>query len=84
MNAELKRFDADVKADESLQNEIKSTVKDNESLVSFANERGYTFTLDDLNGASQELNPQDLDQVSGGVNTTVVVLVVVVMIALAE
>ncbi|MEQ8766381.1 MAG: Nif11-like leader peptide family natural product precursor [Planctomycetota bacterium] len=78
MNAELKRFDEAVKSDPNMQEEIKSAVKDNQGLVSFANERGYNFTLDDLNGAASELNPEDLDQVSGGAGAPPAVVIVIV------
>ncbi|MEQ8766380.1 MAG: Nif11-like leader peptide family RiPP precursor [Planctomycetota bacterium] len=80
MNAELKRFDEAVQSDAKLQEEIKGTVKDNQGLVSFANERGYDFTLEDLNGAASELNPQDLDQVSGGSNVPIPTVNVVVIV----
>ncbi|MEQ8766379.1 MAG: Nif11-like leader peptide family RiPP precursor [Planctomycetota bacterium] len=84
MNSELKRFEEAVRADAKLQEEIKSCVKDNRGLVVFANERGYTFTLEDLNGAAQELDPQDLDQVSGGgVAAPVLVIGVVVVLLVA-
>ncbi|MEQ8766382.1 MAG: Nif11-like leader peptide family RiPP precursor [Planctomycetota bacterium] len=79
MNAELKRFDEAVKSDPKMQEEIKTAVKDNQGLVSFANERGYNFTLDDINGAAAELNPEDLDQVSGGAGMPAVVVVMVVV-----
>ncbi len=79
MHAELKRFDQAIKADTSLQTEIQSNVKDSAGLVSFANERGYNFTLEDLNGAAASLDTKDLDKISGGAGMAPVMVVVVVV-----
>lgn len=69
MNAEMQRFNDAVKKDAALKGEMKSKVKDLNSLVAFANGKGYKFTAKDVEAAKPkggELNEKDLGKVSGG------------------
>lgn len=66
---EIKRFNSDVIASESMQSEIKAIGNDLEKLVAYANGKGYQFSLEDVKGATgeAELSEDQLDDVSGGV-----------------
>jgi predicted ribosomally synthesized peptide with nif11-like leader len=69
MNAEMQRFNDAVKKDAKLQGELKAAAKDLNSLVAFANAKGYKFTAQDVEAAKPkggELNEKDLGKVSGG------------------
>lgn len=69
MNAEMQRFNDAVKKDAALKGEMTSKVKDLNSLVAFANAKGYKFTAQDVEASKPkggELNEKDLGKVSGG------------------
>ena len=67
---EMERFDKTVKNDPEMLNELKNMGTDVESVVRFANRKGFDFTVDDIKNVqagSGDLSDEELDQVSGGV-----------------
>lgn len=65
---EIVRFKNDVAGNTTMQDEIKSLGGDIDAIVSLANERGYSFTSDDVkaDNSARDLSDDELDQVSGG------------------
>jgi predicted ribosomally synthesized peptide with nif11-like leader len=62
----LKAFLEAIKADASLQEKLKAA-SDLDSVVSFANARGFMVSVEDLNNAQLEITEVELDGVAGGV-----------------
>lgn len=64
---EVKRFNGAVKNSAEMQEEIKTLGNDVDKMIGYANEQGYTFTVDDINQLGQgNLSDEDLDKVAGG------------------
>ena len=67
---EMERFDKTVKNDPEMLKELKNMGTDVESVVRFANQKGFAFTVDDIKNVQAgggDLSDEELDQVSGGV-----------------
>ena len=54
-----------VKNDEDLQKRLKEA-EDSETRLNIAKEMGYDFTLEEARQASEQLSPDELEQVAGG------------------
>ena len=82
--AELKRFAEAVKADSGLQGELKGIGADLDAVASFAGGKGYDFTGAELKAHASEkkgeLSEEQLDKAVVGVDTTVVVVAVTVVL----
>jgi len=65
---EIKRFNEAVKSSNEMQEEIKTIGNDLEKLVSYANDKGYQFSLSDINAMNRkkDLSDEELDSVAGG------------------
>ncbi len=68
MNVDLHRFMTDIVSNEALRTAVKAAGSDHAAIVKVANEKGYHFTLDDVNAvvASGELSDAQLETVAGG------------------
>ena len=74
MVSELERFGKDVGADETLRNAVKALGStDPADVVKFANGKGYSFSLDDVNSVTNggELLDSQLESVTGGLSFVV-------------
>ena len=67
---EVKRFSQAVQASPELQEEIKKIGPDLPALAAFAAQKGYTFSVDDVQQcaaqAKGQLTEEQLDSVAGG------------------
>lgn len=82
VNNEIKRFNETIKNDQELQNQIKNIGADLEEIVRFANQRGFNFTVNDLQKAQSgdvELSEEELGAVAGGIVGAIVVQTVTVI-----
>jgi len=70
---EISRFQADVRADAALREEVTKCGVDPARVVALASAKGYGFTLDELvehvKQQRAELDEKQLDKVAGGVGT---------------
>lgn len=64
--SEMDRFNSDVSASPSLRSELEAIGTDLETVVSFANARGYAFTTDDVRASAGELSDEALEGITGG------------------
>ena len=62
---QLKAFLEKVKADTSLQEQLKAA-SDADAVVSLAKEEGFSISADDLKNAQSELSEEGLESVAGG------------------
>ena len=62
---QLKAFLEKVKADTSLQEQLKAA-SDADAVVSLAKEEGFSISADDLKNAQSELSEEELESVAGG------------------
>ena len=60
---QLKAFLEKVKADTSLQEQLKAAA---DAVVSIAKEAGFSISVDDLKKAQSELSDEELEGVAGG------------------
>ncbi len=65
---EIKRFNEDVKSSSEMQEKVKAIGNDLEKVVNYANEKGYHFSLDDIDtmNRKKDLTDEELDTVAGG------------------
>ena len=64
---QLKAFLEKVKADTSLQEQLKAAADaDADAVVSIAKEAGFSISVDDLKKARSELSDEELEGVAGG------------------
>ena len=64
---QLKAFLEKVKADTSLQEQLKAAADaDADAVVSIAKEAGFSISVDDLKKAQSELSDEELEGVAGG------------------
>ncbi len=68
MNAELQRFTADLVSNPELRATVKAAGTDHAAIVKAANDKGYKFSLADVDAltASGELSDAQLETVAGG------------------
>ena len=68
MNAEIERFSKDLKSNDALRTSIKAAGTDHASIVKAANEKGYRFTVADVQKliSEGELTDDQLEAVAGG------------------
>ena len=68
--SEVERFAGAVRADKTLQDELKKAAVSNEAIVDFAKSKGYNVTLDEVvayvEARKATLSAEDLDKVAGG------------------
>ena len=68
--SEVERFAGAVRADKTLQDELKKAAVSNEAIVDFAKSKGYDVTLNEVVAFVEErkatLSAEDLDKVAGG------------------
>lgn len=68
--SEVERFAGAVRADKTLQDELKKAAVSNEAIVDFAKSKGYDVTLNEVVSFVEErkatLSAEDLDKVAGG------------------
>ena len=62
---QLKAFLEKVKADTSLQEQLKAA-GDADAVVSIAKEEGFSISADDLKNAQSEISDEELEGVAGG------------------
>ncbi len=71
MASEIDRLVDDLKNNDALLEEVENLAPGMEATVAWANERGYTFSLDEMvahiEEENAELSDDDLDAVAGGV-----------------
>ena len=75
---EIKRFNEDVKENKEMLEEIKAIGNDLEKVVEYANDKGYDFTVEDLESKvdnNSELSEEQLEEVAGGFSAVVSVVV---------
>ena len=63
---QLKAFLEKVKADTSLQEQLKAAA-DTDAVLAIAKDAGFIFSVDDLKNAQAELSEEELEGVAGGV-----------------
>ena len=70
MTTEIERLAADIKTDEKLLEEAKGLGTDTDAIVTWANERGYDFSIEELDSHIEEqtaqLSEDELNDVAGG------------------
>lgn len=70
MTNEINRFNEDVVANPDMMEAVKTFGSDLDKIVAYANEKGYTFTVEGLKAAATEqeveLSDDDLGSVTGG------------------
>ncbi len=67
--SEIDRFNEAVRNDHEMLKELKTIGTDVEKVIQFANQKGFTFTLEDLKkrqAEGGELSDADMDKVAGG------------------
>jgi len=74
--SEIERLIEDIQKDAALMKEVESFGGEPEALVKWANERGYAFSLQELQvhieAQNAQLTDDDLDKVAGGIRVTTV------------
>lgn len=78
MNEAIKAFQNFLTADEGAREKVIGMKTDYEAIIAYANEMGYAFTLEDLKGLqkNEELDIEDLGDVSGGTMAAFVAMAV--------
>jgi predicted ribosomally synthesized peptide with nif11-like leader len=73
INPEIQRFVGDITTNKSIREELKAVGTDHKAVVSFANAKGYSFSLEDVNAlqATGELSEEQLAGVAGGMSQVV-------------
>ncbi|SHH18301.1 Nif11-like leader peptide family natural product precursor [Desulfosporosinus lacus] len=66
MSTEIQRFSTDLRDNQEMQKEIKNMGSDMGKIVAYANSKGYTFTVADVDAKKGELSEEQLDKVAGG------------------
>lgn len=66
--SEIKRFNKDLSENTGMLEEVKKIGNDVPKIVAYANSKGYTFTVADVeaNAKKGELSEEQLDKVAGG------------------
>ena len=70
----IKKFNEAVLGNPEMMSEIKAIGNDVEKIVAYANDKGYKFTVEDLekqNAENAELSEEQLDEVVGGLSCVV-------------
>ena len=62
---QLKAFLEKVKADTSLQEQLKAAA-DSDAVLAIAKESGFSISADDLKNAQSEISEEELESVAGG------------------
>ena len=73
---EIKRFNDKIHLDPQLKNELKEMGTDLERVVRFANEKGFEFSMEELQELQKEdlqMSDEELDHVAGGIVGAIVV-----------
>ena len=65
---QLKAFLEKVKADTSLQEQLKAAA-DSDAVLAIAKEAGFSISADDLKNAQSEVSEEELEGVAGGEKT---------------
>ena len=66
---DVERFLSDLQKDAGLRQELADLAPDREACVRWANEKGYSFTLDEaieIGAFDSDLSEDDLEKVAGG------------------
>ena len=70
MNSEIERFAKEVGKNPAFLQELKTVGSDHKAVVSFANKKGYKFTLDDVQNeigrTGETMTESSLDNIVGG------------------
>ena len=67
---QLKAFLEKVKADTSLQEQLKAAA-DTDAVLAIAKDAGFSISADDLKNAQSEISEEELEGVAGGTGPTV-------------
>ena len=66
--SEIKRFNKDLSENKGMLEEVRKIGNDVPKIVAYANSKGYTFTVADVEASAKkgELSEEQLDKVAGG------------------
>lgn len=62
----IEKFNKDLLENQEMQKEIRNIGNDMTKIVAYANTKGYSFTVADVEAKKGELSEEQLDKVAGG------------------
>ena len=64
----IEKFNKDLLENKEMQAEVKTIGNDLPKIVAYANSKGYSFTVADVDAKKGELSDEQLGNVAGGTN----------------